>query len=354
LKQISQFALILVFELAMLMTIISFPLGKAQALPNNNNYNFSSIVSTRGHFSLVNGTLLMGHNEKDYSASNISGLQSGGCPNEIAIIVHGWALNENKANERFDRANMSLQHDNYHKPSIGFSWDANTTWTIAKYIAKENGLKLGQFIFDFKDKCPSTTVRVIAHSLGSRVVLSALESLHGNQEWKNKNFKISSVNLMGAAVDDEEVSKNPSYIDNNQTSLNNMSEWYDVYGIKSAYGKVIENEVSRFYNLFNPKDKALTLIYGKDEHDNALGLTGKQEGITIPSNYNQTNVQSEILALCDADGDGNPDLGLTDCTTVDIGDNHAGYFGFRNSTNHTFIDDGAMNIVVREWQQQTP
>jgi hypothetical protein len=44
----------------------------------------------------------------------------------------------------------------------------------------------------------------------------------------------------------------------------------------------------------------------------------------------------------------------TDCTTVDIGDNHAGYFGFRNSTNHTFIDDGAMNVVVREWQQQTP
>ncbi|HEY9491760.1 MAG TPA: hypothetical protein VIP56_07225 [Nitrososphaeraceae archaeon] len=32
------------------------------------------------------------------------------------------------------------------------------------------------------------------------------------------------------------------------------------------------------------------------------------------------------------------------------GQNHAGYYGFRNpADNKTLIDDGAMNTVVRDW-----
>ena len=49
---------------------------------------------------------------------------------------------------------------------------------------------------------------MIAHSVGSRIILSALDSLHQNTIWNNitNNFKIESVDLMGAAVDNEEVS----------------------------------------------------------------------------------------------------------------------------------------------------
>ena len=52
--------------------------------------------------------------------------------------------------------------------------------------------------------------------------------------------------LMGAAVDDEEVSKDLSYILKNPAIVKNKAEWYDVYGIKSAYGKAIENVTSSF------------------------------------------------------------------------------------------------------------
>jgi hypothetical protein len=31
------------------------------------------------------------------------------------------------------------------------------------------------------------------------------------------------------------------------------------------------------------------------------------------------------------------------------GDNHCGYIGFRNPFAGSLIDDGAMNIVVRDW-----
>jgi esterase/lipase superfamily enzyme len=96
---------------------------------------------------------------------------------------------------------------------LGFGYaDSAPGWGIAEIIAKKNGPKLAHFIFDLKDNCPNTDIRLIAHSLGARLVLSALNSLHNeNQEWNNKNFKVASVHLMGAAVDDEEPSKN--YID---------------------------------------------------------------------------------------------------------------------------------------------
>jgi Alpha/beta hydrolase of unknown function (DUF900) len=318
------------------------------------------IVSTRGHFDNMTGELLTEHNKTNYTASNIPGLQSGECQNEIAIIVHGWSLNEDKANERFVRANMSLAYNNYTSDNnsiVGFTWDANlneNNWNLAKFIAKDNGPKLAKFILDFKIKCPNTDVRLVAHSLGSRVVLSALDNLYNNQKWNKEKFKVTSVHLMGAAVDDEEVSKDLSYVIKNPAIVKNMSKWYDVFGIKSAYGKAIENVTSHFYNLFDPKDKALIKKYTIDENDTALGLKEKQEGITTPSNYNPKNVQDKILALYDADADNNPDFGLNASEPIEKGDNHAGYFGFIKKTDNkkVLIDPGAIKVVVDQWRNQ--
>jgi hypothetical protein len=39
------------------------------------------------------------------------------------------------------------------------------------------------------------------------------------------------------------------------------------------------------------------------------------------------------------------------CTIDDIGDNHFGYVGFRDA-NGAWIDDGAMNVVIDNWNSQ--
>jgi esterase/lipase superfamily enzyme len=135
------------------------------------------------------------------------------CPTETAVFVHGWDIDHYKAKERLDRVKMSLEYRNYYIPLIGLSWDSNTYWDNAKSIAKENGPKLAQFILNYKETCEQSEdvkLRLIAHSQGSRVILSALQSLHEDPVWNNStnNFKIASVHLMGAAVDDEEVSMN--------------------------------------------------------------------------------------------------------------------------------------------------
>src|SRR5919199_1669018 len=142
-------------------------------------------ITTRGNLPYPTGVQGNGYNNK-YPLLNIQQLFND-CPNEIAIIVHGWPLNEAQAKERFDRAKMSLEHNHYSIPIVGFSWDSDTEvsrdgWNYAKKIANQDGPKLAHFIFNYKDTCKhqhnkDVNVRLVAHSLGSRVVLSTLEGL---------------------------------------------------------------------------------------------------------------------------------------------------------------------------------
>jgi alpha/beta hydrolase family protein DUF900 len=315
-------------------------------------------ITTRGNLDEPHGVQGIGYG--NYSLSDINQLKNT-CPPEIAIIVHGWNLTEDKAKERFDRIKMSLEHNKYNVPIIGFSWDSDAEWSVAKSVAKDNGPKLAQFIVDYKVKCKSehkdTKVRLIGHSLGARIILSTLDSLNKDRTWNsvNNDFNITSVNLMGATVDDEEVSKRS--IDHF-----NPPESMQPKGIKFAYGQAIEEQVDRFYNLFDPQDNILQFIYPYFEDnplypfgvggDRALGENGKQQfGIASPSNYNDTNVLTEIKSIDDADGDKirDDDICILGFCSADVGDNHLGYFGFRN-TDGTFNDDGAINVVVSEWK----
>ncbi len=324
-----------------------------------------------------------GYNNK-YQFSDINQLKSE-CPAEIAIFVHGWGNDEFKAKERLDRVKMSLENNSYSIPLIGLSWPSDTSWPAAKLIAKENGPKLANFIIDYVDTCKhqykkDTIVRLISHSLGARVLLSTLDYLNTNSTWNNNGYKIESVHLLGAAVDNEEVSKNPLDIDGNST-------------LKHAFGKAIQDEVIRFYNLFSPEDNMLQPkpfkpdnyiyeVYPSPfyENDLALGQSGKDPTIDIQNQvstppYYEINVQNQIPAIRNADAmedkhyllcssgiceftkKGNYDPGLCGGYILDpicrvgIGDNHGGYIGFRNLDNVNLLkDDGAMNIVVKNWE----
>jgi pimeloyl-ACP methyl ester carboxylesterase len=342
------------------------------------------MISTRDVFNYeeVQGP---GYGNSSYFFSNVTELLQQ-CPSEVVIFVHGWNVDEDKSKERLDRVKMSLEHNNYYNISlIGFSWGSDTEWHAAKSIAKWNGPRLADFILDLMDNCKQhynkdIKVRIIGHSLGARVILSSLDTLNKNAAWNNSNFKIASVHLLGAAVDDEEVSKDP------QDILDDLTNWGT---LKSDYGIAIEEEVFRFYNLFNPQDNVLepnseypfspVQIYPSFEGDMALGYKGSLiPAAKLPSNHIPINVQYEIKNISDADAIEGEDLGLCDSTNIpfyckvknegwdyglcnfitmvcldppNIGDNHAGYIGFRNLNNISLLaDDGAINKVVDNWR----
>lgn len=330
------------------------------------------MVSTRGNQEYPQEDVGPGYNNK-YNYSKIEKLYES-CPPEVVFFVHGWHNDHEKAKERLDRVKLSLEFNIYNISLIGFSWDSNVEWDHAKIIAEANGPRLAQFILDYVEWCKyeknkDVDVRLVGHSLGSRVILSTLQSLHNNPIWNNStnNFKILSVHLMGAAVDDEEVSISDIDISNDFTNQGT---------VKSAYGGAIQDEVSRFYNLFSTQDNILEFIYPFFEKDTALGKEGKQEGIEEISSppYFDINVTDEILRISNADGLDdihyyfcgfflcetdlqNWDSGLCSpfffslVCNVETGDNHAGYIGFRNSENTSkLLDDGAMRMVVENWR----
>jgi hypothetical protein len=241
-----------------------------------------------------------------------------GCPEKIAIYIHGYNRDDAEAKEEFNRIQTSLNYNNYRVPLVGFSWDSKVLWEIAKTNAKENGPKLAQYIVDFNNKCPNTKIHLIAHSLGAAVVDSALVILDKNSNW---NSKIASIHLLGAAI-------------NNKLIANN-----------TLLGNATDNVVDKFYNLYNHEDYGLKVNQLTEFHQ-PLGLLGAPTG-TVHPNYIEKNVAYEIPPFSDADGDGNVEECFEDINPVKVwGDNHCGYIGFRQPFSNSLLDDGAIDIVV--------
>ena len=230
--------------------------------------------------------------------------------------------------EQIDRTILSLNLNEYNIPVLGFSWDSNTVvnpsgWTIAKSIATQNGRKLAKFLSDFRTNCPNHNIRIIAHSLGAKIVESALINLNNNQVWKKNSVdNITSIHFIGAAISDRAATKN------------------------TQFGTAIENTVNNFYNLYNPKDNMLRSLYLKTENESPLGLFGIKKGESFPSNYTEQNVMLEIPPLRKASGIYKP---FVDHAVYESGNNHSGYIGFRG-VDGKLKDDGAINIIVADWK----
>jgi hypothetical protein len=358
-KKSRYFSIISVLSLSLLLLlIISFSIDKVLAQTH------SSIVSTRGSFNTTNGNMTQQAN----LPSALSILNINNCPGELAIYVHGvWATEEN-ANEQTERVSLSLQRIGYNIPVIGFSWDSDTIqnrngWGIAKVIANENGPILAKFIDSFKDECQESKLRIIAHSLGSRVTLSAIQSLSDNNiaPTITPSKTITSVHLLGAAVDNEQVSMNAADCNFNNPPL-------------PCNGEAIKSEVGIFRNLYNAEDNMLQFAYRDAERDDALGWCGLKGGpqnvffpwscvggdsILTPNNYEEHSVTGEIRPDADADKDEDCDVRMTIfsdeqiCTIMLIGDNHFGYMGYRSSTNNQIVShSGAMEFVVLDWRNE--
>lgn len=347
------------------------------------NYSLSwaqelSVVSTRGHYDLSSGNAL---SSQPYNPLTTEFLDNMCTNDEVVVYVHGVWTNERghittsaeNAEEIFNRLRMSLDSVGYDSPLIGFSWDSDTEtdlegtgWNIAKYIANENGPKLAQFILDLKEHCIEVSsndiqVRLLGHSLGSRVILSALQSLDNNNEWTSNGFDISAVNLLGGAVDNYEV-------------LQSMDDSLNESEIKRYYGDAINNQVQNFYNMYNPEDDVLEkkyywtsewaepIYYPFYEGGNfAIGQNPLDESTPgMPDNYENVNVEENLIVKIDADNDGltlggsGCDLPnylpwrTSPCTIHGLGDNHLGYIGFRDSDD-SLLNDGAIDEVLVTW-----
>ena len=158
-------------------------------------------ISTRGFYDLGTGKTKKTKSYELYPKKFFSDL--GKIP-EITIMIHGLRNNKSGALAKFHIAKQRLAQLGYLHSIVGFSYDSNTkgvqyksqeqkATNVGVIIAKKNGQNLAEFLINTKKKFPELKIRLIGHSLGSQVIISALEKL------KNKKL-IESVHIFGASI----------------------------------------------------------------------------------------------------------------------------------------------------------
>jgi len=219
-------------------------------------------ISTRGYYDLSNGKKIKNNSYYLYPKKSFQTLSE---KKEIVIMIHGLRNDKAGAIQKFMIVKKRLKQLGYVYPVIGYSYDSNTKGAhLEKYalkalrvgqkIAKENGYNLSKFIIDFKKKNPNTKIRLIGHSLGTEVILSAIKKLAYSS--KNQGI-VESVYFFGSSLPN------------------------DIFGIKQ-YGKLLQKIVqNRVKNYYSPIDEVLKQSHKNGSVKNPLGYLGIT-GKTIP------------------------------------------------------------------------
>lgn len=225
-------------------------------------------ISTRGYYDLSTGTTLKQNSYYFFPKKDFTKLVNS---DELVIMIHGLRNDKAGAVAKTIIAKNKLRQLGYPYPVIGYSYDSNTTGAhliqhaknalrVGEIIAKKNGRNLAMFIDDFKSTSPKTKIRLIGHSLGSQVILSATERLAK----KPTTGIIESVYLFGASI----TSDVPS---------------------SKKYGKILDKVIrKKIVNYFSPTDEVLFWSNKAKLISSPLGLTGST-GNPIPK-YHQRKV----------------------------------------------------------------
>lgn len=142
-------------------------------------------ISTRGFYDLSSGKTLK---KKQYDLYPKKFFEELGRYPEFTIMVHGMRNNKSGALAKFAIAQRRLRHLGYKHPVIGFSYDSNVRGVqykscelkamhVGEVIARKNGCNLAKFIMDSKKQNPDTKIRLMGHSLGTEVIVYALDGL---------------------------------------------------------------------------------------------------------------------------------------------------------------------------------
>ena len=198
----------------------------------------------------------------------------------LTLFVHGWMNDDQDALDGAYECQLALEANGYGGDTAAFSWDSDQGdsldlgWADAKDIAEKNGPKLANFITDWNANV-GTDVRLVAHSLGARVTVFAMESLETDFGAADA---VTSATLLGGAVEEDDVSLDAG--------------WFD-----TEYGDHIEYAAEQFDNFHDDGDPILEYVYETREWEDAVGEKGCDG--PKPDNYTDFDVTDQVDAHSD-------------------------------------------------------
>ena len=175
---------------------------------------------------------------------------------KLLVLVHGYNNNFHEALATYHQIHGELGKQDLYDVIIGYFWpgyDSRLEYFAAKknadLLASRMRTNLSALLF-FAEK-----VDLLAHSMGNRLVLEALDHFTPiNQTKTVQNFY-----SIAAAVDNESIEKNQRFFFSTKQCQN-------------------------IYVFYSERDKVLKLAYSLAERDKALGYEGAENFSLVPEN----------------------------------------------------------------------
>ena len=153
-------------------------------------------ASTRGFYDLGSGAV---RERRAYDAYPKYFFRDPGP--EVAVMVHGMRNDAPGALKKFEIASAMLARCGYRHRTVGFTYDADVPegpaqLRVARKIAARNGANLAKLALDMRAE--GARVRILGHSLGSVVALSAVLKLDASGRGRGA---LESVHLFGGSAE---------------------------------------------------------------------------------------------------------------------------------------------------------
>ncbi|QLG51273.2 esterase/lipase family protein [Natrinema halophilum] len=192
---------------------------------------------------------------------------------ELCLYVHGWNGRQSSDDQTY-ALDMALQEAGYDVPMTAASWASDTlNFWDAESNADDAGVRLGRCLRRTFQGRTDTRLRLIGHSLGTRVILEALSELDGD-------VVLDTVSLVGAAVEDTSVCNDGRFSDG------------------------IRNSADEVYSYRSEDDTVVCTLYDFSTFENGLGCEGSDCGGwwstgSTPDNYYEVDVTESVPQHCD-------------------------------------------------------
>lgn len=177
----------------------------------------------------------------------------------VVFHIHGWRNSESDGKAKIDF--MREAYSDLDEEVSGVTWASDDTWWNSKKLAKKVGERFADFLMEYSEEFPDTSLRVQGHSLGARVVAETVLKLYSREE----NEIINEAVLLGGAVNN-----------------------YDV-AVDGRYGKAFKEATEAVENFYFEEDAVLKWL-GLYERSNFVGNSGGK-GDT-PDNYTDHEIDA--------------------------------------------------------------
>lgn len=192
---------------------------------------------------------------------------------EICVYAHGW--NGMKSSHAQTYAlDLALREEDYDETMVTARWDSNTpNFWGAESNADDAGVRLGRWLRAEYEDDSSTTIRLVGHSLGGRLLLNTLDELAGD-------VVVDTASLLGAAVEDNSVCEDDRFAD----------------GIRDSAADV--------YSYHSRDDDTVCVLYEFSTIESGLGCAGADCGGwfsdgSTPENYADIDVTDSVPGHCE-------------------------------------------------------